>query len=66
MTTRKDNLLWLKDLLEQIDDRRQQLEWSEDPRAMQVLTESMQRDLDRCRQLCERLHEQTSDQLQNV
>jgi hypothetical protein len=56
MSQRESNLLWLKDLLDHLADCRQQLAWAEDTDAIHVLTQSMLRDLDVCRGLCEELH----------
>jgi hypothetical protein len=53
MSQREVNLLWLKDTLEHLASCQQQLEWTEDSEAVQVLTETMQRDLECCRRLCE-------------
>jgi hypothetical protein len=53
MSQRESNVLWLRDLIEHLDECRQQLEWSEDPEVIRILSESMLRDLDRCRQVCE-------------
>jgi hypothetical protein len=55
MCQRDANLLWLKDTLEQLQACRQQLQWNEDPESIQLLTETMLRDLSRCRRLCESL-----------
>jgi hypothetical protein len=55
MSQRNDNLLWLRDTLEQLTQTRQQLEWTTDAEASRVLTESMLRDLERCKTLCEAL-----------
>ena len=56
MSQRESNLLWLKDLLEQLTASRDRLEWAEGPETVRVVTESMLRDLERCRRLCEALH----------
>lgn len=56
MNRREANLLELKDMLEHLSACRQQLEWAESPDARRVLTETMLRDLDDCRRLCELLH----------
>jgi hypothetical protein len=53
MSPRESNLLWLKDTLEHLTSCRQELEWAEDPEALRLLTETMLRDLDTCRRLCE-------------
>jgi hypothetical protein len=51
MSQRETNLLWLKDMLEHMMQCQQQLEWAEDDEAVQVLTETMLRDLESCRRL---------------
>ncbi|HEV2948261.1 MAG TPA: hypothetical protein VGX70_12860 [Gemmataceae bacterium] len=57
MSQRETNLLWLKDMLEHMMQCQQQLEWAEDEEAVQVLTETMLRDLESCRRLLsETLH----------
>jgi hypothetical protein len=57
MSQRETNLLWLKDMLEHMVQCQQQLEWAEDEEAVQVLTETMLRDLESCRRLLsETLH----------
>ena len=55
MSQQRSNLLWLRDMLEHLGDCRQQLEWADNGEAVRVLTESMLRDLDCCRRLCESL-----------
>jgi len=60
MSQRESSLLWLRDMLEHLAACQQQLEWSEDPDAIQVLTDSMLRDLESCRRLCESLRRRTS------
>ena len=56
MSQREANLLWMKDTLTHLRDCQQQLQWAEDDETVHVLTETMLRDLDRCRRLCEELH----------
>jgi len=56
MSQRDANLLWLKDMLDHLRACQQQLQWAEDADTVVVLTESMMRDLDCCRRLCESLH----------
>ena len=56
MSQRETNLLWLKDMLDQMAACQQQLQWAEDPATIAVLTEAMLRDLDCCRRLCENIH----------
>jgi hypothetical protein len=58
MSQRESNLLWLRDVLEHLTTCQQQLEWTDDE-TVDVITETMIRDLDCCRRLCEgfrRLH----------
>ena len=55
MSPRETNLLWLKDMLEQLTASQQRLQWAEDPATVEVLTAAMIRDLDCCRRLCESL-----------
>lgn len=55
MNQRENNLIWLKDMLEHLAESREQLEWTEDSLAQRMITESMLRDLDCCRRLCESL-----------
>lgn len=57
MSQRESNLLWLRDLLEQMEMCRQQMEWAQDGEAVHVLTENMLRDLESCRQLCETIRQ---------
>ncbi len=55
MTQRDSNLNWLRDLLEQLIGSHERLRWAQDAETIHVLTESMLRDLDSCRRLCESL-----------
>jgi hypothetical protein len=55
MSQRETNLLWLKDMLEHLTSCQQQLQWTEDPEAIRLLTETMLRDLENCRRLAEAL-----------
>jgi hypothetical protein len=56
MSQREANLLWLKDTLEHLASCEQQLEWTQDGEAVRVLTETMLRDLECCRRLCETMN----------
>lgn len=62
MSQRETNLLWLKDVLEQLSACQRQLEWAEDQNTVRLITESMLRDLDCCRRLCETLQRRASFQ----
>lgn len=64
MSQRESNLLWLRDTLEQLTVCRDQLEWARDSETVQVLTDSMLRDLESCRRLCEAM--QRRAQLQHA
>ena len=57
MSRRESTLLWLKDVLEHLTHCQEQLNWTDDMQMVQVLTESMIRDLDCCRRLCNELHQ---------
>jgi len=52
---RESNLIWLKDVLEHLQGCHKQLEWATEAEAIHVLTETMLRDLDCCRKICESL-----------
>jgi hypothetical protein len=60
MSQRETNLLWLKDILDQLTACQQQLQWAEDPEAVHVLTEAMMRDLECCRRICESLRRRSA------
>ena len=60
MSQRENNLLWLKDTLEHLLTCQQQLEWAKDGDAVHVLTETMLRDLECCKRICESLHHRAS------
>ena len=62
MSQRDTNLLWLKDMLDHLAACRKQLEWAEDPEAVRMITETMLRELECCRRLCERLQRRTAPQ----
>ena len=57
MGHRETTMLWLRDSLEHLTTTQQQLEWSEEREAIRLLTETMLRDLERCRRLVEGLHQ---------
>jgi hypothetical protein len=59
MSQRETNLLWLRDLLDHLAGCQRQLEWAEDADAVRLITETMLRDLDCCRRLCEGLLRRT-------
>lgn len=60
MSQRDTNLLWLRDLLDQLRGKQQQLGWAENPETIRILTENMLRDLECCRRLCESLNRRAS------
>jgi hypothetical protein len=55
MSPREANMLCLRDTLEHLSANQQRLEWTDDPEAIRLLTETMIRDLVRCQRLCENL-----------
>jgi hypothetical protein len=56
MGQRESNLLWLKDMIEHLSACHQQLQWTHDADTIQVVTETMLRDLECCKRICETLH----------
>jgi hypothetical protein len=58
MSQRVSNLVWLKDVLDHLQECQSRLEWTENADAMQDLTETMIRDLDCCHKLCQKLQRQ--------
>ena len=61
MSQRMTNLLWLRDMLEHLSACQKQLEWTDDPETMRMLTESMLRDLERCQRVCETLRQRCGE-----
>ena len=57
MGHRDSILLWLRDSLEHLTSTQQQLEWSAERESVQLLAETMLRDLERCRRLVEALRQ---------
>ncbi len=55
MNQRRHTLLWMKDLLEQMNRCHDQLQWASDGRTESFLAEKMLGDLEECQKLCERL-----------
>jgi hypothetical protein len=55
MSRRDRDLLWLRDVLDHLRDCHQQLQWTDDDASARVITETMIRDLDCCRKICEGL-----------
>lgn len=60
MSPREATLLWLRDTLDSLMSHQQQLEWTEDPAAVRLLTETMLRDLERCQRLTQALHQRAA------
>lgn len=60
MSRRETNLLWLGDMLDHLKDCQQRLQWTEDHETAQVLTETMLRDLESCRRVCESMKRRES------
>ena len=56
MSQREAKLLWLKDMFGHLSISQKELMWTEDPDMIRVITETMLRDLESCRHLCEELH----------
>ena len=66
MALRQANLLWLKDMLEHLSACQQQLLWTEDAESISILTESMLRELESCRRLCEALNRRANGAYQQA
>ena len=64
MRKRESNLVWLKDLLGNLRSCQQELEWAENGTTVQLLTDTMLRDLENCREICEELRNRSN--LQHV
>jgi len=60
MHQHEKNMIWLKDTIEHLSDCQQQLEWAHNRFTVQVLTDSILRDLDCCRRLCEGMRKKSS------
>ncbi|GIW82181.1 MAG: hypothetical protein KatS3mg105_3988 [Gemmatales bacterium] len=60
MSQREATLLWLKDTLEHMTDCQKQLEWAQDAESVNLLTESIIRDLENCRRLCESMRQRAN------
>jgi hypothetical protein len=65
LSIRKSDLLWFHDMLEHLHECLQQLEWTQDPTAVHFLSDSMLRDLDGCRRLCQNLQRKAAIQSMN-
>jgi hypothetical protein len=63
MSQREANLLCLRDVLEHLSSIQKQLEWAEDRQTVQLLTDNMLRDLERCTRLCESLRQRAGVQV---
>ena len=55
MRNRRTTLLWMKDLLDHMNQCHDQLQWAADGPTTNYLTESLLVDLTECRRLCEQL-----------
>jgi hypothetical protein len=56
MSHRESKILWLRDTLDQLQNSQQELQWTDDPDTIRVLTESMIRDLASCQRVCEEIN----------
>ncbi len=55
MTTRRETLIWMKDVIEHLAQSSEQLQWTSDGPTQSFLAEKMLGDLSECRRLCEQL-----------
>jgi hypothetical protein len=58
MSSRRNTMLWMKDLIEHMNRCHEQLQWA-DSRTQPFLTESLLTDLVECQRLCEELRSTT-------
>ena len=56
---RHSKLLWMKEVLEHLDDCHRQWQFAEDAAAGRYLAEAVERDLDELRRLCESLKKES-------
>lgn len=59
MGHREAKILWLKDMLDQLRKSQQELQWADNPDTVRLVAESMIRDLESCKTLCEDIHRRT-------
>jgi hypothetical protein len=62
MSQRETNLLWLKDVLDHLRACHQELQWTDNPETVHLLTETMLRDLECCHRLCRALQRRSAFQ----
>jgi hypothetical protein len=60
MCQRDKDMLWLSDMLDHLRHCQRQLSWTDDTETIEILTDAMLRDLERCRRLCEAMTGQSS------
>lgn len=60
MSQRETNMVWLKDTIDQLSCSQQQLQWTEDLEAANVILDNMIRDLERSRRLCESMKKRSA------
>ena len=59
MRNRRNTLLWMKDLIEHMNQCHEQLEWAAEDATESFLAESLLVDLVECQRLCETFREQS-------
>jgi hypothetical protein len=60
MSRREANLRYLRDMLEHLKSCERQLEWSKNPETVRLITETMIRELDCCRKVCDGFRQKVS------
>ena len=55
MRNRRHTLLWMKDLLDHMNQCHEQLQWAADGQTEAYLAETLMGDLSECQKLCEQL-----------
>lgn len=59
MSQRESQLLWLKDVIEHLQESHEQLQWTDDPEAARLLLERMLQDLECGKRLCAEIRMRT-------
>ncbi len=60
MSQREANLRYLRDMIDHLQSCQRQLEWSKSPEAVRVIAETMIRELDCCRRMCDGIRQKVS------
>ena len=59
MSQRESQLLWLKDVIDHLQESCEQLEWTSNPEAARLLLDRMMQDMDCGKRLCSEIRTRT-------